>query len=337
MEDKIDFVVTWVDGNDDKWLEEKRKYEVKSENHKDELFDIWNNNEIRYRDWDNLKYWFRGVEKFAPWVNKIHFVTYGHIPDWLNTDNEKLNIVNHKDFIPEKYLPTFNSNAIELNLHRIDKLSNQFVYFNDDMFLINKTKKTDFFKNGLPCETAALDCVSLDWNIGHAEIRNMQILNKYFEKRKVIKNNLKGWINLKYGKQLIKTLVLLPWDRFTGLYESHLPCSYIKSIFDELWNREHTVFENTCMNKFRTESDINHWLIKAWQIATANFYPRKPNKGKMFLKEIDDEILNTLEKQKYKIICINDFQCSNDDFMIQKRKLNNAFEKILPQKCSFEK
>ena len=337
MEDIIDFVVTWVDGNDNKWLEEKRKYEVKSENHKDELFDIWNNNEIRYRDWDNLKYWFRGVEKFAPWVNKIHFVTYGHIPDWLNTNNKKMNIVNHKDFIPEKYLPTFNSNAIELNLHRINELSDKFVYFNDDMFLINKTKKTDFFKNGLPCETAALDCVSLDWNVGHAEIRNMQILNKYFEKRKVIKNNLKGWINLKYGKQLIKTLVLLPWDRFTGLYESHLPCSYIKCIFDELWNKEHTVFENTCMNKFRTESDINHWLIKSWQIATANFYPRKPNIGKMFLKEIDNEILDSIQRQKYKIVCVNDFQCSNDDYIIKKRNLNNAFEKILPEKCSFEK
>ena len=58
--------------------------------------------DIRYRDWDNLQFWFRGVEKFAPWVNKIHFVTYGHLPKWLNVNNKKLNIVNHKDFMPER-------------------------------------------------------------------------------------------------------------------------------------------------------------------------------------------------------------------------------------------
>lgn len=38
------------------------------------------NRVIRYRDWENLKYWFRGVETFAPWVNKVYFITYGHIP-----------------------------------------------------------------------------------------------------------------------------------------------------------------------------------------------------------------------------------------------------------------
>ena len=111
---------------------------------------------VRYRDWDTLKYWFRGVEKYAPWVNKIHFVTYGHLPKFLNTNNPKLNIVNHKDFIPKEYLPTFSANPIELNLHRIKDLSEQFVFFNDDMFVINKVKSTDFFKNGKPRDMASL-------------------------------------------------------------------------------------------------------------------------------------------------------------------------------------
>ena len=337
MDEKIDFVITWVDGSDPKWVEEKRKYETKMSDDKDELFDIWNNNEIRYRDWDNLRYWFRSVEKFAPWVNKIHFVTYGHLPSWLNVNNDKLNIVKHKDFIPEKYLPTFNSNAIELNLHRINGLSNKFVYFNDDMFLLRKTKKNDFFKKNFPCETAALDCVSLDWNVGHAEIKNMQIINKYFNKRKVIRNNLNKWFNLIYGKHLIKTLILLPWDRFTGLYETHLPCSYIKKNFYTLWSKEYSLFNATCMNRFRTENDINHWLIKKWQIATGEFYPRNPNIGKMYLKIIDEEIIERIIKQKCKIICINDISCLEEEFIKQKENLNRAFEKILPEKCSFEK
>ena len=66
--EKIDFVILWVDGSDKNWLEEKNKYSEKREEDVD--------GKIRYRDWDNLKYWFRGVEKFAPWVNKIYFVTY---------------------------------------------------------------------------------------------------------------------------------------------------------------------------------------------------------------------------------------------------------------------
>ena len=91
------------------------------------------------------RWWFRAVEKFAPWVNKIHFVTYGHLPKWLNIDNPKLNIAKHSDFIPQKYLPTFSSFPIEVNLHRIKGLAERFVYFNDDMFLLKTSKKRIIF------------------------------------------------------------------------------------------------------------------------------------------------------------------------------------------------
>ena len=115
MSEKIDFVVLWVDGSDPKWLKEKNKYS-------DSKIDI-DDTIARYRDMKTFKYWFRAVEKYTPWVNKIHFITWGHVPDWLDTTNPKLNIVNHKDYIPKEYLPTFNSNVIELNLHRIEDLS----------------------------------------------------------------------------------------------------------------------------------------------------------------------------------------------------------------------
>ena len=123
----IDFVIIWVDGSDKKWLHEKNKYQKNSINIDAEI--------NRYRDWDNLKYWFRGVEKYAPWVNNIFFVTWGHIPSWLNTNNPKLKIIKHTDFIPKEYLPTFSANPIELNLHRIEELSENFVFFNDDFFV----------------------------------------------------------------------------------------------------------------------------------------------------------------------------------------------------------
>ena len=68
---KIDFVITWVDGADPIWYKEKLETLKKQGKTAEEMID---NSTSRYRDWDILKYWFRGVEKFAPWVNQIHWV-----------------------------------------------------------------------------------------------------------------------------------------------------------------------------------------------------------------------------------------------------------------------
>ncbi len=114
----IDFVVTWLDGNDPAWQTECKEY------YKDEKgIDM---SISRMRDWDNLHYWFRCVEKFAPWVRTIHLVTWGHFPKWLNTNAPKLNIVKHSDFIPQEYLPTFSTFPNTLNTHRIENLAEHF-------------------------------------------------------------------------------------------------------------------------------------------------------------------------------------------------------------------
>ncbi len=145
---KIDFVLPWVDGSDKDWLALKYKY-LESAN------SISNNPEAnadnRYRDYGLLRYWFRAVERFAPWVNRVFFVTCGQKPDWLDESHPKLRLVNHKDYIPTDYLPTFQSNTIELNLHRIPDLSEQFVLFNDDTFLLRPVKPEFFFPKRLAC------------------------------------------------------------------------------------------------------------------------------------------------------------------------------------------
>ena len=140
--EKIDFVVTYLDSTDKKWQEERAKYSGENLDSR--------NSEARYRNMDNFQYWFRAIERYAPWVNKIHLVTWGHVPEWLDTTNPKINIVKHDDYIPKEYLPTFNSNVLDLNLDRIPGLSENFVYFNDDIFLNSKTEPSDFFKNNLP-------------------------------------------------------------------------------------------------------------------------------------------------------------------------------------------
>ena len=94
----IDFVIPWVDGNDPEWQKEKNLY--------DESNKTGDSTIVRYRSWDNLQYWFRAVEKFAPWVRKVYFVTCGQKPEWLNAECSKLVLVDHKDYMPEEALPT---------------------------------------------------------------------------------------------------------------------------------------------------------------------------------------------------------------------------------------
>ena len=175
----IDFIVPWVDGSDPQWIAEFNKYCPEDKR-------IIDASAKRYRDYGLLKYWFRGVEKFAPWVRKVHFVTCGQKPEWLNLDAPKLHWVKHEDYIPREYLPVFSANPIEMYMHHIPDLAEHFVYFNDDFFLIAPVKETFFFKNGLPCDSAILGTISLT-DIGHILLNNNNLINQRFNKKKVEK------------------------------------------------------------------------------------------------------------------------------------------------------
>jgi hypothetical protein len=128
-----------------------------------------------------LKYLFRWIEKFTPRVNNVFFVTCGHYPSWLNLDHPKLKFIKHEDYIPKEYLPTFNSHTIELNFHRIEGLSEHFVYFNDDTFVINYMNESDFFESGIPKQIAWLDTIPTNNEIfGHVILNDIQLINRNF-------------------------------------------------------------------------------------------------------------------------------------------------------------
>ncbi len=313
----IDFVIIWVDGNDPKWREVKKQY-VPSMGDDDQ--------EVRYRDWDNLQYWFRSVEKYTPWVRKIHFVTWGHLPSWLNVNHPKLHIVNHKDYIPEEYLPTFNSHTIEMNLHRIKGLAEQFVYFNDDMFINKPMKPEDFFVNGKPCDTFAMDCIYFGkGSAGPYNGNDMSIINSHFSKKRMF---------LKY---LYRTAVLMPWDWFPGFYYHHLPNSFLKSTYKEVWAQEPELLDETCKCRIRSTTNVNQWLIKYWQLASGNFHPRTIKIGRCY--HIKDKniykLLDSIRQGTDPMICINDTD-KTVNFEEKKQLVIDAFQDRLPEKSSFE-
>ena len=331
---KIDIVILWVDPNDKQWQESKRKYEMQQSGE----FEI-DYSTKRYRDFDNLQYVFRGIDKYMPWVNKVFFVTCGQKPVWLNEKCEKLVLVDHKDFMPKEYLPTFNCNPIEINLHRIKDLSEHFIYFNDDMFILKKMEEEDFFKNGLPCETAVLNPVtpSYDNIVTKIWFNDWAIINKHINKKESIHNNFFKWFNFRYGKEVIRTIMLNQWNNFLGFKFTHLPTSMLKSTYEELWNIEGKELDEVSKNKFRSEKDLSQYLMKDWQLAKGQFYPRSPKIGTVI--NVDDENVkkaaSIIRNRKYKMICIND----TDDiknFEDVKNDINREFEKILPSKSIFE-
>ena len=330
MDKKIDFIITWVDGNDPTWRKKKESYSPSNDNGM--------NTSSRYRDWGILKYWSRAVEKNAPWVNKIFFVTEGHLPDWLNVHHDKLVIVKHEDYIDSEFLPTFNSNVIELNFHKIKGLSDLFVNFNDDMFINKPLLPEDFFEESMPKDIGVFSpIVPKRGSIASIVLNNLEVLNEYFSMRDVIKDDWRKFFNLKYRKHLFKNFCVLPWKNILGFYDNHIPISYDKKFFELVFDKEPDLLKKVSSHRFRQKDDINHWLIRYWQICTGNFSPRSTNFGNYYdISNELSEVIEEIHSPKHSIICINDGE-GVTDFENDKLKLIESFEKRYPKKSSFEK
>lgn len=139
----IDAVYTWVDGTDPAWLTRKRQAveDLSGERLTEAAAD-----DLRFISHDELRYSLRSLEQYAPWIRHVYIVTDQQVPDWLDRDHPWISIVDHQEIAPPgTVLPTFNSQAIEANLHRIDGLSEHFLYFNDDMFLSSPVAPQAFF------------------------------------------------------------------------------------------------------------------------------------------------------------------------------------------------
>ena len=112
----MDVVITYVDGNDPLWKSDYAKYSDTPVLEK------------RFRDWGTLKYLLRGIEKHMHFVQNV-FLVVSHesqVPQWV--DKTAVRVVLHKDFIPQELLPTFNCNPIEMHLHNIEGLGEEYIY-----------------------------------------------------------------------------------------------------------------------------------------------------------------------------------------------------------------
>ena len=306
----IDVVYTWVDGSDEKWQEIRNRY---YREYHPFINDTDANTKNRYRNRDELKYSLRSLYQFAPFINHIFIVTFGQCPRWLQED-PRITIVDHQEIFPNKAdLPTFNSQAIEANLHRIPNLSEKFIYFNDDVFLGTHVEVEDFFtEEGLiyvnpsdykvPRGAVEPDEVAYD-----AAWRNTDaLLNAYFKKEKRFKL-------------------------------AHAPFPLTKSLVSEVEAKLPFVFQLVSSHKFRMPTDytLTNGLIQYYALYTRKGKLTRIQSPMIRIRANLEKNAKRLEKVKngsYKFFCLQDIiveDCEEADNQLHEF-LETYYPKIAP-------
>ena len=143
----IDAVITWVDGNDP--LHQRKMSKVLSSEETKRPYV----GSVKYKEIGEIYYCVLSIIKFAPFVRNIFIVTDNQVPQFIKKQeisDPRIKIIDHKEIFKGlmDFAPTFNPRCIDALLYRIPGLSERFIYFNDDMFLIKKTDKEDWYEEG---------------------------------------------------------------------------------------------------------------------------------------------------------------------------------------------
>lgn len=313
----VDFVYTWVDGDDPEWLAEKARYSGDTETHLSNRPNYRAQLQERFRSRDELKYSLRSVEMFAPYVRKIYLVTAGHVPRWLKRDHPKIIIISHEDIYSNpKNLPTFNSSGIETQLHHIPGLSENFVYFNDDMMLGRPTNLGDFFTpNG-----AAVIYPSDNHFVP-------EVGPKDLEEYAQADVNAVRMFRERYG--------LSP----TALMQ-HVPYAAKVSVLDDLEQEFGSEFERCASNRFRSMSDLRPIAFMQPHFAC---YRREAVPGvtqegyfALWYSDIEEKLAQALRSRHFKFLCLNDAGVPSDRIAEVDRIVSEFLESYFPVKSSFE-
>lgn len=138
----VDAVYTWVNGADVSWLERKNAVLAAMGMETEDAA----TSAARFRDRDELRYSLRSIDMYAPWIRNIYIVTDQQVPHWLDLSHPRVRVVDHTEIFGGRgALPTYNSHAIESQLHHIEGLAEHFLYFNDDVFVGRTLQPGMFF------------------------------------------------------------------------------------------------------------------------------------------------------------------------------------------------
>ncbi|AWN73944.1 Stealth CR1 domain-containing protein [Legionella anisa] len=293
MHQPIDAVYTWVNCNDPQWLNEFNRYK--------NIPNLSNSiHKARFRDYGELFYSLLSLEKFAPWIEKIFIIKkryqFPKIDGLSQHIKNKIIWIDEIDICPpeipvEQFSPTFNSLAIEANLHRIPALNEQFIYFNNDMFLGRLVPEQYFF----------------DKNQARFAV-STKIL-PYILPKSVITGHDRHYFN---AYQIFKKIYMPPKRLGYSFFQFpiHQCTPLFKSSYQHMWENN-AIKEKllaTSQSRFRTDNNIhaiflscfiNLYFNKAYLIQEKDYFFRldSRNLGKN---------LNTIKEDKPTRFCIND-------------------------------
>ena len=227
--EKIDAVITWVDGSEPNY---KLKLEENLKNKK-----IINR---QFTQANEIDFCVASIIKFAPFVRKIFIVTDKQKPRFSGIRHmvslEKIEIIDHEEIFRDNLdcMPSFNIRSIDALLFKIKNLSDKFIYFNDDMFLIKETTKEDWFKDNKAVITGSWAKTynkQLIKNISH-KIKNLLNIRPSFNAAQSKAANIAGFHN-KYFKSF------------------HCGRPQIKSVIKDFYDKNPQRLTNQIRYKFR--------------------------------------------------------------------------------------
>ena len=297
----IDYVITYVDGSDKVWRKEYEKASGKKLNAEASE---------RFRSWDNLRYNLRAVEKNLPFIRKVWLVVSGpsQVPSWINP--ETVHVVYHKDIIPKKFLPVFCSTAIEMFLGFIPGLAENFIYANDDTFVMRKCGSKDFFIDGKP--VLNYDVSRTGYNMKSQY--EVQLANSFDLAQKASGKKVKG-------------------KRCTP---PHSMNPMTVSSYKEVWAKVGPEIEKR-ITRFREDKNCNQYVFSFYERLTDHFR-RNPDVTARYMNFVGRSLTSLakdIENCKHKLLCLNDFGVSS--FSLFKEHVNEAFNNLYPDMSKYEK
>lgn len=250
----------------------------------------------RWRSWGTERLIIKATRKFMPWVGTIHVLLAreSQIRDWMK--EEDVHIVLHKDFIPERFLPTFNANTIEMFLHKIPDLSEHFIYTNDDMYPISLLDSSQFFNDGVPCQK--------------------YILDKYPQKPNTFQEFCLNGLNMiaaDFGKHFT--------DKW--LVGGHSMSPFLKSTCEKVWELHGEQISST-ISQDRQPDNYNQYIYAYYQHLSGNYCDNIPPRLIVSVAYPLSEIQRILTKG-FGVVCVNDHE-SNIDFEEYRTTVYNALK-----------
>lgn len=310
---EVDLVYLWVNGNDPQWRAKRNAAIGRTE------ADSAVNCDGRYADNDELKFSLRAVEMYAPWIRKIFIVTDNQVPDWLDTTNPKIRIVDHTEILDPESLPCFNSRVIEHSLYRIPGLSEHFLYANDDMFVNRPVMPGDFFgSDGLPVI-----------RFNRRPFRKLSL----FLKEKVLGRKTS---NYNLAIQNSARLVEEKFGIYIGDKTHHNIDAYSKShmrhVREELFKDE---IDSMLTHHVRSADDVQRNIYFYVAIVEKKAHLHYVSQKTSFRFHIDNHShYRKLEKYNPMLFCMNDSQYADQ---ADRERVTEYLKTRFPRKSGFEK